>query len=218
MEGRQYVHMELRHALELKKPVILVHEDDDRFGRFDFRAWKKNAPVDLRALIDSIESLPFRRRGYERQGLMQQIIQRGGYALAYAASRPQEQLLGDVEAEREPSWFGGKPAKGAKKKKRRKKRARRRNSKKEDGDGTYLAIEPSPEATAPAGEGQAAGTAHPGRKQEERGTRAEDGGGAGAAGREAAPGIPQASSTWRGEAGEGAMRASAWQGGKARGS
>ena len=32
VESRPYVHLELRHALSLKKKVILVHEEDERHG------------------------------------------------------------------------------------------------------------------------------------------------------------------------------------------
>ena len=41
---------------------------DARFGAFDFRQAYEESPPDLRELLDSHESLPFRRRGYERDG------------------------------------------------------------------------------------------------------------------------------------------------------
>ena len=44
-------------------------EADPRFGAFDFSAAYEEAPADLQELLDSHESLPFRRRGYERDGV-----------------------------------------------------------------------------------------------------------------------------------------------------
>ena len=106
---RPYCQMEIRHALALKKPVVLLHgekseskrcartcacaftsdrrllfhfrrpcpprpsgraESDARYGGFDFRAAHEAAPADLRELLDNTESLPFRRRGYERDGML----------------------------------------------------------------------------------------------------------------------------------------------------
>ena len=61
---RPYCQMEIRHALALKKPMVLLHESDARYGSFDFRAAHEEAPHDLQQLLDNNESLPFRRRGY----------------------------------------------------------------------------------------------------------------------------------------------------------
>ena len=65
---RPYCQMEIRHAVALKKPIVIVHESDVRYGGFDFRAAHAGAPSDLQELLDNNESLPFRRRGYERDG------------------------------------------------------------------------------------------------------------------------------------------------------
>ena len=48
----------------------LPAESDARFGGFDFCAAHTEAPADLRELLDNTESLPFRRRGYERDGML----------------------------------------------------------------------------------------------------------------------------------------------------
>ena len=45
-------------------------ESDARYGGFDFRAAHEEADTDLQDLLDSHESLPFRRRGYERDGML----------------------------------------------------------------------------------------------------------------------------------------------------
>ena len=60
---RPFCQMEIRAAIALQKPVVLLHEADVRYGAFDFRQAYEEAPADLRELLDSHESLPFRRRG-----------------------------------------------------------------------------------------------------------------------------------------------------------
>eukprot|EP00935_MAST-01C_sp_MAST-1C-sp1_P000531 g531.t1 len=85
------VDMEIRHALALKKPIVLLHdagaESDTRYGSFDFRAAHTEAPSDLQGLLDNTESLPFRRRGYERDGMLKTVVDRAGFAEIYASSQ-----------------------------------------------------------------------------------------------------------------------------------
>ena len=57
----------------------MCHETDPRFGHFCFSADKAAAPTDLQALLDDCESLPFRRREYERQAMLEEII--GAFAV-----------------------------------------------------------------------------------------------------------------------------------------
>jgi hypothetical protein len=59
--------------------LVLVHESDPRFGAFDFRAAHENAPPDLQDMLDNHESLPFRRRGYERDGMLTTLIEHAGF-------------------------------------------------------------------------------------------------------------------------------------------
>ena len=70
---------EIREAMALHKPMVLVHESDPRFGAFDFRTARENAPPDLQDMLDNHESLPFRRRGYERDGMLQTLIEHAGF-------------------------------------------------------------------------------------------------------------------------------------------
>ena len=76
--SRPYCQMEIRAAVRLKKPVVLLHEADARYNAFDFRAAYEEAEPDLKELLDSHESLPFRRRGYERDGMLRTLIERAG--------------------------------------------------------------------------------------------------------------------------------------------
>ena len=50
--------------------ACMLAESDARYGGFDFRAAHAAAAPDLQQLLDSTESLPFRRRGYERDGML----------------------------------------------------------------------------------------------------------------------------------------------------
>jgi hypothetical protein len=78
---------EIREAIALCKPMVLVHESDPRFGAFDFRAAREKAPPDLQDVLDNHESLPFRRRGYERDGMLQTLIQHAGFKALLQAAR-----------------------------------------------------------------------------------------------------------------------------------
>jgi hypothetical protein len=70
---------EIREAIALKKPMVLVHESDTRFGAFDFEGERNAAPKDLQSLLDQHEPLPFRRRGFERDGMLAAVIQAVGF-------------------------------------------------------------------------------------------------------------------------------------------
>eukprot|EP00935_MAST-01C_sp_MAST-1C-sp1_P002075 g2075.t1 len=80
--GREFVQLELREAVRLEKPIVLVHEEDARHGRFDFAKEKAAAPDDLRFVFDRHESIPYRRRDWERRAMLTTIINRGGLAEA----------------------------------------------------------------------------------------------------------------------------------------
>jgi hypothetical protein len=76
---RPFCQFEIREALALKKPMLLIHESDPRFGSFDFGKAGSTAPADLKEMLNNHESLPFRRRGYERDGMLQSLIERAGF-------------------------------------------------------------------------------------------------------------------------------------------
>jgi hypothetical protein len=70
---------ETKEALVLWKPLVLVHESGPRFGAFDFRAAREGAPPDLQDMLNNHESLPFRRRGYERDCMLTTLIEHAGF-------------------------------------------------------------------------------------------------------------------------------------------
>jgi hypothetical protein len=67
--------------------MVLVHESDPRFGAFDFRTAREKAPPDLQDVLDNHESLPFRRRGYERDGMLQTLIEHAGFKALLQTAR-----------------------------------------------------------------------------------------------------------------------------------
>ena len=67
--------------------VVARAESDARFGSFDFRAAHAEADADLRELLDNTESLPFRRRGYERDGMLRTVVARAGFAQLYESAQ-----------------------------------------------------------------------------------------------------------------------------------
>eukprot|EP00935_MAST-01C_sp_MAST-1C-sp1_P000015 g15.t1 len=96
---RPYCQMEIRHALALKKPIVILHESDARYGGYDFRAAHAAAPTDLQLLLDNNESLPFRRRGYERDGMLKTLVERAGFAQLYATAQEGAGSRADTLAE-----------------------------------------------------------------------------------------------------------------------
>ena len=98
---RPYVQYEIREAIKLKKKLVLVHEPKGSGkSAFDFESERDTAPPDLQELLDNHESLAFRRRGYERDALLQAVIKRGGFEKLYDKPDGKEDvgLLGADEA------------------------------------------------------------------------------------------------------------------------
>ena len=73
--------MEIREAMRCKKHFILIHETDNRNEHaFDFNDDAKRAPVDLRSLLANHESIPFQRKGYLRQAMLNHVLSSAGYS------------------------------------------------------------------------------------------------------------------------------------------
>jgi hypothetical protein len=69
--------------------MCLIHESDARFGAYDFYGEQIKAPEDLKFLTEANESLPFRRRGYERDAMLQSVIERVGFEDLQLRVKPQ---------------------------------------------------------------------------------------------------------------------------------
>jgi hypothetical protein len=77
--SRPFCQMEIRKALALKKRVVMVHEPEPRMPGFaEIYEMKQEAPLDLQVLFDQIESIPYRRRDFEVDGMVKQICARLG--------------------------------------------------------------------------------------------------------------------------------------------
>ena len=68
-------HLSLSH----RATRILIHESDVRHNPYDFCAEAESAPPDLKLLTIENESMAFRRRGYERDALLQAVIERANF-------------------------------------------------------------------------------------------------------------------------------------------
>ena len=77
--GRGEGGRERREALKERKPIILLHETDDRHGKFDFDT-ETNVPEDFRPkarqLLSDNESLGWARRDYAQEAVLNQIKRR----------------------------------------------------------------------------------------------------------------------------------------------
>jgi hypothetical protein len=75
---RPFVQNEIREAVQLGRKILLVHEQDPRHSAVDFGLERERAPADLKFLFDDVESIPWRRRAFERQAMIQELLRRAG--------------------------------------------------------------------------------------------------------------------------------------------
>ena len=95
---RPFVHFEMATAIKADVPWFLIHEEDARHGKFSFDefgnapAFTKTAlglgnaedgddgpilePADIKSIASSVESLAWRRRGYEKRSLINELVNR----------------------------------------------------------------------------------------------------------------------------------------------
>ena len=76
---RPFVRFEVGEALKHGKQILLIHESDDRHHPFDFASEVGKAPTWLQEIIQNHESLPWRRRGFERDAVVDQLIARARF-------------------------------------------------------------------------------------------------------------------------------------------
>ena len=66
---------EIQTAVDLKKQIMLMHETDARHGAFDFGPDEvREAPAEVAQLLLDHESLPWRRRRFEQDSILQELI------------------------------------------------------------------------------------------------------------------------------------------------
>ncbi|GBG29118.1 Ras-related protein Rab-27A [Hondaea fermentalgiana] len=71
------VRMELSTALEMEKPILLVHESEtDRPGFANFKTYIDSAPPNAADLFATVESMPFQRRLYLAKGFYDELTAR----------------------------------------------------------------------------------------------------------------------------------------------
>eukprot|EP00935_MAST-01C_sp_MAST-1C-sp1_P000339 g339.t1 len=102
--GRPMVQHELRDALRLNKTIITLFETDERHGKFDFAAGRRECPEDLRGpVLDDIEGIPYRRRKHERHAMLTVFAERAGAAYK---RQVQEVLAQSQKSKRRSSVMG----------------------------------------------------------------------------------------------------------------
>ena len=74
---RSFCQTEIREANRLGKRIIFVHEEDRRNQGFaELYEIRDEAPDDLKSLFQETESLPFRRRLFEQEAMLTELIKR----------------------------------------------------------------------------------------------------------------------------------------------
>ena len=87
---RPFCQLEIRAALAAHKSFVLVHEDDERHGKFDFAEFGE-APDDIRTIGDTYESMAYRRRRHEKVaffGELERRIEKAGTFLSAEKTPP----------------------------------------------------------------------------------------------------------------------------------
>ncbi|KAJ3343565.1 hypothetical protein HDU83_005582, partial [Entophlyctis luteolus] len=75
----EYVKMELKRAVDLKRKILFVHEEDQgQQGFAPFKDYIQACPPDLQHLFEKVESIPYRRRLHESDGMCKEILRRAG--------------------------------------------------------------------------------------------------------------------------------------------
>ena len=77
---RHFCRLEIKKAVESKKHIMTLLEEDPRKGNFDFAKEREklvDVPEDFRDIasniMDKYEAMPFRRRDYEKEAMLNQI-------------------------------------------------------------------------------------------------------------------------------------------------
>jgi hypothetical protein len=83
-----------------------VHETDSRHGEFDFGGGISEAPDDLKFLLEDQESVPWRRRQWERDHVLRMVMERTNRPRYVKYYDSQRQLLRSMQRGRQHSFIG----------------------------------------------------------------------------------------------------------------
>ena len=67
-----------------RKKMVLMHETDARHGAFDFGE-ASSAPPEIANIVETHESLPWRRRRFEQDGILSELLKNSGLTAPSAA-------------------------------------------------------------------------------------------------------------------------------------
>ena len=74
---RPYCQLEISAALENRREILLVHEDDERHGKYDFSPRQTdNVPANIKSIGEAHESIPYRRRKHEKEAFYGELLRR----------------------------------------------------------------------------------------------------------------------------------------------
>eukprot|EP01047_Picozoa_sp_COSAG01_P043258 COSAG01_NODE_3831_length_5651_cov_4.363112_2_plen_1509_part_00 len=76
--GRPFCQAEQRWGKLYGCNFVGIVEKDSRHSPADFGKEKERAPVDLKYLLDDVEFMPYRRRKYEAEAMLDELMRRGG--------------------------------------------------------------------------------------------------------------------------------------------
>ena len=97
---RPYCAMECRAALAIKKPIVIVHEPDSRWGGAELAEIQDSAPEDLAAMLDTVPIVQHRRKPEERRLMMADVFRavrsQGGVFHALISISAHASLLAEV--------------------------------------------------------------------------------------------------------------------------
>ena len=74
---RPFCLFEIKTAMQSGKKMVLVHETDARHGAFDFSE-VSSAPSEIAKILQTHESLPWRRRRFEQDGILAELLKNSG--------------------------------------------------------------------------------------------------------------------------------------------
>merc|ERR1719159_378457 len=77
--SRPFVQFEMSEAQSAGKRVILVHESDPRHHPFDFAKEVAEAPPFMQEVVANHESLPWQRRDFMRQAVLDKLTTTVGF-------------------------------------------------------------------------------------------------------------------------------------------